>query len=437
MDTAPIPAHAHIVPGEINVFWVFSFLAIAVLLGMSAVISGSEVAFFSLRQSDLDRYRNSNQSAEKAIRKLLSNPHLLLANILILNNLVNLSVVTISTFLMWDMAATRRPTETIVGIVTLLTTFCITFFGEVIPKFYASRHYWGWAHRLASAWLLADSILSPISWPMMRLSRFVEKRVRRKGYSSTVDELHQALELTVSQQSSEQERGILKGIVNFGTLTVKQVMRPRMDISAIDIEANFHELLEQINKLRFSRCPVYRETIDHVEGILYIKDLLPHLDRGADFNWRILLRPVFFVPEIKKLDILLKDFQTKHVHLALVVDEYGGTSGLITLEDLLEEIVGDINDEFDEVHLTYQKVDNQNFIFEGKTSIHEMCKALAIPSDYFDEVKGENESAGGLMLELNHILPKQGEVISFGKFLFTMLSVDSVRILRVKVTIQN
>src|SRR6218665_2187986 len=174
MDTAPIPAHAHIVPGEINVFWVFSFLAIAVLLGMSAVISGSEVAFFSLRQSDLDRYRNSNQSSEKAIRKLVSNPHLLLANIL---------VVTISIFLMWDMAATGRPTETIVGIVTLLTTFCITFFGEVIPKFYASRHYWGWAHRLASAWLLADSILSPISWPMMRLSRFVKKRVRRKGYS--------------------------------------------------------------------------------------------------------------------------------------------------------------------------------------------------------------------------------------------------------------
>lgn len=435
MDTDPILAN--IFSGEINVFWVFSFLAIAVLLAMSAAISGSEVAFFSLRQSDLDRCHNSNHSSEKAIRKLLSNPHLLLANILILNNLVNLSVVTISTFLMWDMAATRRPAETIVGIVTLLTTFCITFFGEVIPKFYASRHYWGWARSLASGWLLAERILSPISWPMMRMSRFVEKRVRRKGYSSTVDELHQALELTASRQSSEQEKGILEGIVNFGTLAVKQVMRPRMDISAIDIEVNFHELLEQINKLRFSRCPVYRQTLDNMEGILYIKDLLPHLDKGVDFDWRVLLRPVFFVPEIKKLDVLLKDFQTKHVHLALVVDEYGGTSGLITLEDLLEEIVGDINDEFDEVHLTYQKVDNQNFIFEGKTSIHEMCKTLAIPADYFDEVKGENESVGGLMLELHHILPKQGEVILFGKFLFTMLSVDSLRILRVKVTIQN
>lgn len=436
MDTGPILT-ATIFFGEINLFWVSSFVAIAILLGMSAMISGSEVAFFSLRQSDLDRYRHSRHSSEKAIHKLLSNPHLLLANILIMSNLVNLSVVTISTFLMWDMAATRRPAETIVGIVTLLTTFFITFFGEVIPKFYASRHYWGWAHHMANVWLVIERILSPISWPMMRMSRFVEKRVRRKGYSSTVDELHQALELTVSQQSSEQEKGILKGIVNFGTLTVKQVMRSRMDISAIDVEVNFHELIDQINKLRFSRCPVYRHTIDHIEGVLYIKDLLPHLEKGADFNWRILLRPVFFVPETKKLDALLKNFQTKHVHLALVVDEYGGTSGLITLEDLLEEIVGDINDEFDEVHLTYQKIDNQNFIFEGKTSIHEMCKALAIPADYFDEVKGENESVGGLMLELNHLLPRQGEVISFGKFLFTMVSVDSLRILRVKVTIQD
>lgn len=435
MDSGPTTGN--IFSGEINVFWLVSFIAIAVLLLMSAVISGSEVAFFSLRQSDLDRYRQSKRSSEKAIRKLLSNPHLLLVNILIMNNLVNLTVVTISSFLMWDMAATRRPAETIVGLVTLLTTFFITFFGEVIPKFYASRHYWGWAHRVAGTWVVIERILRPISWPMMRLSRFVEKRVQRKGYSSTVAELNQALELTASQQSSEQERGILKGIVNFGTLTVKQVMRSRMDISAIDAEVNFHALIDQINKLRFSRCPIYRRTIDQIEGILYIKDLLPHLEKGSDFNWRILLRPVFFVPEQKKLDSLLKDFQTKHVHMALVVDEYGGTSGLITLEDLLEEIVGDINDEFDEVHLTYQKIDNQNFIFEGKTSIHEMCKALNIPSDYFAEVQGENESVGGLILELNHLLPKQGEVISFGKFLFTMMAVDSLRIIRVKVTIQN
>ena len=278
----------------------------------------------------------------------------------------------------------------------------------------------------------------PISWFLMSLTNLIEKRVEKKGYNLSVEEIHQALEISVEKEEvTEEEKGILKGIVNFGTFSVKQVMKSRMDITAFEKETDFHELMNQINKNGYSRIPIYSETIDKIEGILYIKDLLPHLDKDEDFEWQTLLRPPFFVPESKKIDDLFKDFQEKQVHIAVVIDEYGGTEGLITMEDVIEEIVGEINDEFDdESEIAYNKLDNNTFIFEGKTSLNDFCKITSTDGTIFEEVKGESESLGGLLLEISSKLPSAGEKIYFKQFVFTAVAVDLRRIKRVRVHIK-
>ena len=342
------------------------------------MISASEVSFFSLKSEHLDDCRNSNQASDKNVIVLLKKPRLLLATILICHDFVNVGVVTLSTFLMWEMTNTRKPAEMIVGIVTFIVTFALTFFSEIVPKVYATQHNLSFARRVGTIWKVLTMICRPISWLLLGMSKLVERRIEKKGYSTTVEELNQALELTThNSDTTEEEKDILKGIVNFGTLTVKQVMKSRVDISALDSELNFVEMMDEVNKFGFSRIPVYKETIDTIEGILYTKDLLPYLDESENFKWQKLLRPGYFVPETKKLDSLLKDFQGKHVHMAIVVDEYGGTSGLITLEDLIEEIIGDINDEFDEVSVAFQKIDDHTYIFEGKTSFM-ICAKLWI-----------------------------------------------------------
>ncbi len=421
-----------------NWFYIFGFSGIAVLLVISAIISASEVSFFSLKPEQLDGCRHSGEAADKHVIELLKKPRFLLATILICHDFVNVAVVTISTFLMWQMTHTRKPTETIVGIVTFIVTFALTFFSEIVPKVYATQHNLSFARRVAAAWKVLAGICRPLSWMLLGMSRLVERRIEKKGYSTTVEELNQALELTTeNNNTTEEEKDILKGIVNFGTLTVKQVMKSRVDISAVDTEMDFTKMMEQVTKSGFSRIPVYRETIDTIDGILYTKDLLPYLDETENFKWQKLLRPGYFVPETKKLDSLLKDFQSKHVHMAIVVDEYGGTAGLITLEDLIEEIIGDINDEFDEVNAGYQKLDDHTYIFDGKTSIHDLCKVLEIESSIFDEVKGESESLGGLILELHNSMPKPGDHVSFDRFTFTVMSVDQKRIARVRLAIQQ
>lgn len=423
---------------EITPFYIFSFTAIGVLLFMSAMISASEVAFFSLKSGDLDQCRESGDEKKLGIIELLKRPRLLLATILIMNNFVNIGVVTIATFLMWEMTNTRKPAETIVGIVTFATTFAIAFFGEIIPKVYATQRNLSVARMMASLWLFLEKLCRPISFLLLGMSGLIEKRIEKKGYSSTVEELNQALELTTDNaETSDDEREILKGIVNFGTLTVKQVMKSRLEISAVDGTLNFKELLEAVNKSGFSRIPVYKDTLDHIEGILYTKDLLPYLEEGEAYPWQKLLRQGYFVPETKKLDSLLRDFQTKHVHMAIVSDEYGGTSGLLTLEDLIEEIVGEINDEFDEVALPYQKIDDRTFVFEGRISLHDFSKALEIDPQVFEEVKGESESLGGLMLELHSSMPNAGDKITFDRFQFTIVSVDQKRIKRIRVTVED
>ncbi len=438
MDEPPSIFLVDVASVELNTFYVISFLVIALMLAMSAMISASEVAFFSLKADDLDRCRDSGDKQSNNILALLRRPRLLLATILISNNFVNVGVVTISTFLMWEMTGTHKPTQAIVGIVTLITTVAITFFGEIVPKVYATKRNIVIARSTAVVWIFMEKICRPVSYMLMGMSGFIERRIAKRGYNSTVEELNQALELTTDNpETSIDEREILRGIVNFGTLTVKQVMKSRMEISTVDLELDFKELLEAVSKSGYSRIPAFKGTIDHIEGILYTKDLLPYLGESKNFQWQRLLRPGFFVPETKRLDSLLHDFQNKRVHIAIVADEYGGTSGLVTLEDLIEEIIGEINDEFDEVASLYQKIDERTYVFEGKISSHDFCKVLDLEAQYFDDVRGESESLGGLMLELNKTMPVAGDIITHGRFQFTILTVDEKRIKRIRVVITD
>ena len=409
-------------------------LLLVLLLFCSAMISGSEVAFFSLTPKDLIECRASSRASEHQIVALLERPKMLLATVLILNNLVNVAIVTLSTYATWQYFG-KTSQGWLIGALTTIITIAILFFGEILPKQYAIQYSLSFARRMAGVLRVATQLLKPLSLALMSISRLVEKRLEKKGYNVSVDELNQALEITTQHDktATEEEKGILKGIVNFGMLSVKQIMRSRLDITAIDIETDFHKLMDIINKTGYSRIPIYKETIDNVEGFLYVKDLLPHLDREETFTWQTLLHKGFFVPESKKIDALLRDFQEKRVHMAIVVDEYGGTAGLITLEDIIEEIVGEINDEFDESDVRYNKLDDNTYVFEGRTSLNDFCKIIGEDSALFEEVKGESESLGGLLLEIHSKLPRAGEKINFNKYVFTVVAVDNKRIKRIRV----
>ena len=418
------------------IFYTLNGLILVLLLLMSAMISGSEVAFFSLSTDEVASCKTGNTLSEKKIAALLDYPKRLLATILILNNLINVGIVTLSAFVSWRIVGSKTTEGVVVVALTFIVTFCIVFFGEVVPKVYANQSSLSFAKLTAVPLSFCSTFFRPLSWLLMTISNVIERRVEKRGYEISLDGLHHALEITGTATTIE-EKGILKGIVNFGTISVTQVMRSRMDITAVEIETDFHELMDKVNKSGYSRIPAYKETIDKIEGILYIKDLLPYLDNEEDFEWQKLLRPGFFVPESKKIDGLLKDFQEKRVHMAIVVDEYGGTSGVITLEDIIEEIVGEINDEFDEDDIAFNKLDERTYIFEGKTSLNDFCKILGEDPGVFDEVKGESESLGGLLLEIYSKLPRVGEKVRFEKFVFTVVSVDSKRIKRVRVFLKD
>lgn len=409
---------------------------ILLLIG-SALVSGSEVAFFSLSTEDLGNIEEENSSRGKKVIALVESPKNLLSTILILNNLINIGIVTLTTFVAWSIFGTNATGIIIILVQTIGVTFAIVFFGEIVPKIYANKAKVEFSLIMAPTISFFSTILRPVSMFLMAFSNLLEKRIVKRGYSLSVNELNHALELSTESAPNE-EREILRGIVNFGTLTVKQVMQSRMEITAIDMEMDFHELMDKINKSGYSRMPVYAETIDNIQGILYIKDLLPYIEQDEDFAWNELIRKCLFVPENKKADTLLKDFQLKRVHIAIVVDEYGGTSGLVTLEDLIEEIIGEINDEFDDHDdIFFQEIDSATFIFEGKVSLNDFCKKLDLDSQLFEDVKGESESLGGLLLELNSKLPKNGTKITFEDFEFTVLAVDARKIKKVKVHIQS
>ena len=416
-------------------FFIVNGVLLVLLLILSGMVSGSEVAFFSLSPKDI-QYLKQGTSIEKRIHALLLKPKRLLATILILNNFINIAFVTLSTIMTGRIIGPEDVAGQIVIALTAIVTFLIVYFGEVVPKIYANQKSIGFAKITVPLISFAFKLFKPLSWLLTTFSLALESKVQKRGYEISAEQLNQALELTTNEDTTEEEKGILRGIVNFGQLSVKQVMRSRVDITAFDDELDFHELMDKINKSGYSRIPIYKETIDNLEGILYSKDLLPHLNKKENFRWQKLVRPPFFIPESKKIDTLLKDFQEKHVHMAIVVDEYGGTSGLVTLEDVIEEIVGEIHDESDEDEIKYNKVDEQTYIFEGKTTLIDFCKITDQDPTIFEEVKGESESLGGLILELQSKLPETGEIITFEQYEFIITAVDHKRIKKIKVRIK-
>lgn len=403
------------------------------LLICSALISGSEVAFFSLNASDLESLAENNAENER-INNLLKQPEELLGTILIANNFVNVGIVILSSFLLNEYFSPENWSTLAVFLVEILSiTTVLLLFGEILPKVYAR------SSRLSFAKLVAG-FLSAIHKILLPLSRRLSKTVNRlsiegKGPSISVDDLEQALELTSDDNTKEEEQRILKGIVRFGSTSVKEVMTPRTSVVAIDEKTGYHEALNKMTESGYSRIPVFEENLDLIKGLLYVKDLLPYMDASEKFGWQDLMRQPFFVPESKKIDDLLGEFQRRRVHLAIVVDEFGGTSGVITLEDVLEEIVGEISDEFDDDDLSYSKLDDYNFVFEASIPLIDLCRVLDLPKDRFDAVDGESDTLAGLVLELAGKFLDKGEVISYDEFTFLVESTDQRKIIRVKITI--
>ena len=416
-------------------YFIISGLVLLVLLGLSALISGSEVAFFSLSGVQLTECSESKLSSEKGIYRLLQKPRKLLATILIINNLVNVAFVMISTLMIWEFSGTKDPRNTFNLITPFVVTFLIVFVGEVVPKIFANQNNLKFARATVGLLSVTDKLFTPLSWVLLRSSKVIESRVEKKGFDVSVKDLHDAIELatTDQQETTEEEKEILKGIVNFSQISVTQIMVARIDVTAIENTIDFHQLMDKVNKCGLSRIPVYNDTIDSIEGVLYVKDLLPYINKDETFNWQELIRETYFVPESKKIDDLLRNFQEKHVHMAIVVDEYGGTSGLVTLEDVIEQIVGEINDEFDQDDVDFVKVDETTYVFEGKTSLTDIIKTLDLEPDVFDDSKGESESIGGLLLELNSSMPRVGDILVLKEFKFIVEAVNEKRIKRIRV----
>ena len=411
-------------------------VALIILLISSALISGTEVAFFSISRVDIDDLSSKNE--KDIVVKLLQKPKKLLATILITNNFINILIVllfaSLGEQLLEDFNYSIFGIKVRFLIEVVLVTFLILLFGEVLPKVYASRKAVRFASFMSKPVQVLNTLLTPLSYPLINLTNIVERSLGSKSNIFSVETLSQALELTSKGATTKDEQKILEGIVSFGNTETVQIMKPRIDIFALSDDETYEAVLDKILKNGYSRNPVYHENIDTIIGVLYAKDLLAHLNKET-FKWQRLLRDPLFVPENKKLDDLLSEFQEKKNHLAIVVDEYGGTSGLVTLEDVIEEIVGDINDEFDEDDLSYSKIDEDNYIFEGKTTIKDFCKVLGDEDEaLFEEEKGESETLAGFILEISGKFPKRGEKINFKNYTFTIEALDNKRIKQVKTT---
>lgn len=404
-----------------------------ILLLLSALISGSEVAFFSLGAGELEELEEDTPKHNR-IKTLLDKPEELLGTILISNNFVNVGIVILSTFLLNTFFSPELWSPVLTFVVEILAiTGVLLLFGEILPKVYANTARLNFARFVVPFIFHLHKILKPIS---KRLSKTINRiNIEGRAPSLSVDDLEQALELTTDEHTTEDEQRILKGIVRFGSTTVKEVMTPRTSVIAIDIKAPFHDTLTHIVDKGYSRIPVYEEQLDQIKGLLYVKDLLPYVDAADNFRWQDLIRTPFFVPESKKIDDLLKEFQQRRIHLAIVVDEFGGTSGVISLEDVLEEIVGEISDEFDDDDLVYSKLDNHNYVFEAQTPLIDFCRVLDLPKDIFESVDGESDSLAGLVLELAGKFLEKNEEITHEAFTFKVESVDQRKLIRIKVTV--
>lgn len=410
-------------------------LFLVLLLICSALISGAEVAFFGLSQTDIKDIDDTKTTRGNIIVKLLARPKKLLATILVANNAINIGVVLLFSIIGDTIFSNIHLPWLRFLLEVVVATFLILMFGEILPKVYANRNRRAFAHFMAYPLRVLDFLFSPLSLPMRSGTLFLHNKLGKQKSSLSVDHLSQALELTSEGDTTKEEHKILQGIVSFGNTDTKQVMRPRIDIFALSENMKFPEVLEEIKRHGYSRIPVFSENMDNVLGVLYVKDLLPYIDRKT-LNWMSLIREPYFVPENKKLDDLLLEFQEKKNHLAIVVDEYGGTSGIVTLEDIIEEIVGDISDEFDDEDLIFSKLDDFNYVFEGKTTLRDFYRVVRIEDEKeFEQQKGESETIAGFVLEIAGSFPKKGERIAFNDYHFVVESLDKKRLKQIKVTL--
>ena len=406
------------------------------LLFASGFVSASEIAFFSLSPSDLNEIEEESHTSDKYIKSLLNDSETLLATILISNNFVNVTIIMLCNYFFASVIDFGNAVILEFLVITVILTFLLLLFGEIMPKIYSAQHTLSFVRMAAPVIIILRKVFYPISCLLVKSTFIVNKLVSKKNYNLSVDDLSQALELTDKNEISE-ESNILEGIIRFGGETAVEVMTSRLDMVDLEINTPFSEVLKCVVENAYSRIPVYAGSRDNIKGILYIKDLLPHLGKGDNFRWQTLVRPAFFVPETKKIDDLLRDFQASKIHIAIVVDEFGGTSGIVTMEDIIEEIVGEINDEYDEEERPYVKLNDYTYVFEAKTLLTDFYKVLKIDSDEFDEVAGEADTLAGMLLEIKGEFPALHEKLDFRNYHFEILEMDARRIRKVKVVVDQ
>ncbi len=408
----------------------------AILLGVSAFASGSEIAFFSLSPSDVAELEDAKTDADRKIQLLRSDSERTLATILVTNNFVNVTVIMLLNYVIAGIISFGEKAHLLQFLfTTVILTFLLLLFGEIMPKVYARQDSLKFCRRWVGAIMLARKFFWPIEYVLLKSGVLAEKIIQKENHVLSVNDLEQALELT-DKEDIKNEQSMLKGIIRFGDETVKAVMTSRQNIVDLDIRCSYPDVLKCIVENNYSRIPVYQDNTDNIRGILYIKDLLPHLSKDANFRWQNLIRPPYFVPENKKIDDLLREFQENKIHIAIVVDEFGGTSGIVTLEDILEEIVGEINDEYDEEEKFYSKLSYNTYVFEGKTLLSDFCKILNVEDEEFEEVEGDADTLAGLLLEIKGDFPSIHEKIDYKNYTFEVMNVEERRISKIKVIVQ-
>ncbi|MDD3132322.1 MAG: gliding motility-associated protein GldE [Bacteroidales bacterium] len=409
---------------------ILGVVVMLLLLMASALISGSEIAFFSLNPTQRKQLRADHNSTHDLVNELLERPKRLLATILITNNFVNVAIIVLSTYVVANLVDLSRSPVFAFVVQVVVVTSLLLIVGEIMPKIYASTNPMKFAVFMARPLRALITIFYPLSSLLVKSSSLIDRRLQRNPPQLSMSELSEAIELTSNNDTDEDDRKILKGIVKFGDIDAKEIMKPRLDVTAVEINTSYAALMELILDAGYSRIPAYTDNFDKIVGILYVKDLLPHLDEPADFNWKALLRPAFFVPENKKINDLLQEFQQKKIHMAIMVDEYGGTSGIVTLEDVLEEIVGEISDESDseQDEIAYTKIDDNNYLFEGKILLNDFCKILNIEDRLFEYIKGDSETLAGLILEIEGRIPPVNVSTKFLNFEFIIKKVSNRRI---------
>lgn len=409
-------------------------IIITLLLLLTAISAGAETAYFSLKAKDINELINKDSGSARQAIRLLDQPQRLLATILVTNNFLNIAIVITTNMLVRDIFSGLSPLSSFL-IQVVAVTFLLVLFGEVLPKVYATQNNMQMALFSAPIIMILTNILKPVSSLFVSSSKYIEHRIGHKKNNYSKEEFEQAIELTVGPSATKEEVDIFKGILKFGNITAKQIMRTRLDVSGVSEELSFEAVQNYAMEMGYSRLPVYKDSLDKIVGILNTKDFLPHLE-NPDLDWHSLIRPAYFVHEGKMIEDLLKEFQQKRTHFAIVVDEFGGTSGIITLEDIMEEIIGDIKDEFDEEDLNYKKIDSNNYLIEGKTLINDVCRIIGVSPDEFEEVRGDSDSLAGLILEISGRFPKTGDVITYKNYDFTIVEIEKMRIVRIKLTIK-